>query len=408
MKRIKISTLNAFYLIFCLTLLNGFAATAVPQVKLGDEQLIASTSSLLKGKRVAVLAHYASRLGNGTHVVDALYARSDLTLSMIFSPEHGFRSFDDTTVLDSIDPSTGVQIYSLYGPRRAPTPDMLAAVDVILVDLQDVGLRYYTYPATVTYLMQAAKLAHKPVIILDRPNPIGADQVEGAILDANLANGELTTIARLPTRTGMTLGETARFLNTELKIGADLSVIPMQGYVRSMHWKDTGLAWTPSSPALVDPEQVELYAIFGTLEASELATGRGIQNTQAFRRFGAPYISEAQARTLVASLNLSGLNFTYVEWTPDRSKFIGQLCRGFEITITDLSQVKSLAALVEVSEKLQATFGSQLKFPTALQMLGSQWLLDGILNQTAPSTLIDHSQQDLIPFMIKRQAALLY
>ena len=408
MKRTKTLILNALCLGISFSLPLSFEVSAAPLVRLGDEQLLANSSELLKGKRIGVLAHYASRLSDGSHIVDALRARPDLTLSMIFSPEHGFRSLDDTTVIDSIDPTTGVQIYSLYGPRRAPTPEMFAAIDLVLVDLQDVGLRYYTYPATVTYLMRAAKLANKPVIILDRPNPIGADQVDGAILDANLANGDLTTIARLPTRTGMTLGETARYLNQELGIGADLKVIPMQGYSRSMHWKDTGLTWTPSSPALVDPVQVELYAIFGTLEAGELATGRGMKNTEAFRRFGAPYISEVQARGIIDALHLPGLKFSYVEWTPDRSKFMGQLCRGFAIEITDLSAVKSLNALIEVSEKLQASLGVALKFPVALQMLGSQWLLDGILNQRAPDLLLERAKQDLVPFLQKRQSALLY
>ncbi len=378
------------------------------RVSLGNERLFTDYADILKGKRIGILAHYASRMNNGTHIVDALSQNRETQLTLIFSPEHGFRSLDDTTVTDSIDPATGVQIYSLYGPRKAPTPEMLARLDLILVDLQDVGLRYYTYPATVSYLLRAAKLANKPVYLLDRPNPIGADQFGGAILDAQLANEGLTTIAKIPTRTGMTLGETALFLNNELKINADLHIIPLQNYSRAFHWNDTGLSWVPSSPALVDPEQVELYAIFGSLEAADLASGRGMNNAQAFRRFGAPYLSESKVKLMLSQLNLPGLNFSYVEWTPDRSKYIGQLCRGIQIEITDLAQIQNLRSLIEVSQALHLQFGTALKLDKALSMYGSQWLLDGILKHTAPADLVNRAERELQAFQFKRQAVLLY
>ncbi|MBC7396685.1 MAG: DUF1343 domain-containing protein, partial [Bdellovibrionales bacterium] len=400
----ELSKRIGFLVLLLLQMLTTSFAQA--RVQLGDERLLNEYSEVLKGKRIGILAHYASRMGDGTHIVDALRKRPDFTLSMIFSPEHGFRSIDDTTVTDSIDPITNVQIYSLYGPRRAPTPEMLAQIDLILVDLQDVGLRYYTYPATVSYLLRAAKLAGKPVYLLDRPNPIGADLVEGSMLDASMANGGLTTIAQIPTRTGMTLGETANYLNLELKIGADLHVIAMSEYSRSLHWKDTGLPWIPSSPALVDPEQVELYAILGTLEALEVASGRGIDNAQAFRRYGAPYFTESKTRELINQLKLPGLSFTYTEWMPDRSKFMGQLCRGFQVQVIDPAQVQSLRSLIVVLQALQSAYGPQLQMPKALEMLGSAWLLDGVTNSKNVSELVIRAKDQLGPYLVKRKAAL--
>jgi uncharacterized protein YbbC (DUF1343 family) len=399
------STTQTFTLTKHATVHSEFAANPV---RLGDDRIFDDYAAEFQGKRIGILAHFASRLSNGTHVVDALKANPNFKLSMIFSPEHGFRSVDDTTVTDSIDPATGVQIYSLYGPRKAPTPEMLAQLDVVLVDLQDVGLRYYTYPATVTYLLRAAKTAGKPVYILDRPNPLSGAIVEGAVLDQNLANGDLTTIAQIPTRTGMTLGETALYLNQELAVGADLHVIPMSGWERSMHWKDTGLTWTPSSPALADPDQVELYAMFGTLEAAALAVGRGQLNNQAFRRYGAPYITQAQAQAIVAALQIPGLKFSYLEWTPDRSNYVNQLCRGFQIEITDLTEVDAFQALVNVSKVMQATLGTELKFSDSLDMLGGKWLLNGILNQNATLDLVAHEATALQTYLAKRAAVLQY
>jgi uncharacterized protein YbbC (DUF1343 family) len=377
-------------------------------VRLGDERIFDDYASVFQGKKIGILAHYASRLSDGTHVVDALKARADFNLTLIFSPEHGFRSIADTSVPDSIDPITGVQIYSLYGPRRAPTPAMFAQIDLVLVDLQDVGLRYYTYPATVVDLLKAAKLANKPVYILDRPNPLGGAIVEGAILDANLADGDLTTIAQIPTRTGMTLGETSLYLNQELNVGADLHVIPMSNWNRTMHWADTGLNWTPSSPALPTPEQVELYAMFGTLEAPPLATGRGLTPEQAFRRYGAPYITQAQAQTIINGVSLPGLKLSYVEWTPTSSEFVGQLCRGFQVDVTDLSQVQGFRSLIDLSKIMVATLGAPLKYSEALVMLGGKWLLDGIEAQTDTQTLLNKATSDLQPFLAKRQSILLY
>jgi uncharacterized protein YbbC (DUF1343 family) len=392
---------------FCSTHANA-------SVKPGDEQvLVAPNFSLIQGKKVGILAHYASRTSDGTSVVDLLVAQKDVQVKMIFSPEHGFRTMDDSPVEDSVDPVTGLPIYSLYGPRTAPTADMLAQIDVVLIDLQDVGLRYYTYPATVVYTLKAAKAAHKPVVILDRPNPIGGERVEGAVLDANLSDEGITTIAQIPTRYGMTLGETTLFLNSDLGIHADVKVVRMAGWDRSMHWDDTGLKWWPSSPALMQTDQIFLYATFGTLESFALSVGRGVSNDLAFRNYGAPWITADQGKRIVSLLSKSpdtaGLLFSYVEWTPDRADYKGELCRGFHIDITDQSQINSFRALVETSKVMLRVLGSDdLNFPNSLPMYGAKWLVDAIEQYKSTDAIASDEFDGKQSFLQRRESYLLY
>jgi uncharacterized protein YbbC (DUF1343 family) len=382
-------------------------------VRLGDEQLlVAPNLALIQGKKIGILAHYASRTSDGKSIVDVLAARKDIQLKMIFSPEHGFRTIDDSAVQDTVDPQTGLPIYSLYGPRKAPTADMLAQIDVVLIDLQDVGLRYYTYPATVVYTLQAAKAANKPVLILDRPNPLGGSVIEGATLDADLADEDLTTIAQMPTRYAMTLGETALFLNQELKIGADVQVVSMQGWSRAMHWDDTGLKWWSSSPALVQTDQIFLYAILGTLEATNISVGRGVDNALAFRNYGAPWVTAAQAQKIVSALSganaLPGVKFSYVEWTPDRSEFLGKLCRGFRLEITDLTKIDSFRILIEVSKIMQQVLGNPLQFSKTLSMLGSSAIETAILNNLSTDKILEQAASTNADFLKLRAQILLY
>ncbi|MCM2279048.1 MAG: DUF1343 domain-containing protein [Oligoflexia bacterium] len=366
---------------------------------------------LLRGKRIAVLAHNASRLPDGTHLVDQLAGLGHFKLKMIFAPEHGYRSTDDELLPDSRDPMTGLPVYSLYGPRKAPTPEMLAQVDAVLIDLQDVGLRYYTYPATVAYTLRACKNAGKPAILLDRPIPIGGAKVEGAVLERALATGGLTNLAPIPTRHGMTLGELSLLLNELLEIRAELTVIPMRDWERTMSWDETGLPWVPPSPALTAPDQAELYAAFGTLESANLAVGRGKSNALAFRVYGAPWITaEDQLRLVPAlqGLGLPGLAFDSFSWKPDRAIFQGKLCRGFRVRVTDSSRVESFRALIETMKALRRVLGDRLSITGTKVMLGSGWLLDGILADAPTEALEARAKAETTDFLRQRSRALLY
>ena len=382
---------------------------------LGEERL--DEPAFLKqiaGKRIGVLAHHASRDHQGKHIVDRLAAMPGVQLKMIFAPEHGYRSLNDELTPDSIDSVTGLPVYSLYGPRKAPTPDLLKDLDLVIIDLQDVGLRYYTYPATMVYTLQACKVAGKPVMILDRPNPLGGTIVEGSVLEVDLATGGLTNLAPIPTRHGMTMGELARYYNESLNIHADLTVVPMQGWQREMDWVDTKLPWTPPSPALVQTDQAILYSIFGTLEATSLAVGRGQKNDLAFRVFGAPWVTEEEQAGLVARLNalqLRNVKFEAYTWTPDRSENEGKLCRGFRVTMNSSISAAStygLNVLTPVLETMKSVLGSKLDLSDTLVMLGSHWLLQGIETQSSVLKIVHHAEHESVSFLSQRAKVLLY
>jgi uncharacterized protein YbbC (DUF1343 family) len=382
------------------------------QVLVGSDRLFEPAYiDLLKGKRVGVLAHAASRTHDGTHVIDWIASHHEFELKMIFAPEHGYRSVDDSLLPDSKDSVTGLPVYSLYGPRKAPTAEMLSKLDAVLIDLQDVGLRYYTYPATLVYTLKACQKSGTKVFILDRPNPLGGSVVEGALLDSSLANGSLTTLAAVPTRHGMTLGELAILYNKMLGIDADLTVIPMSGWNRSMLWDDSRLQWTPPSPALATSEQAYLYALFGTLESGNLAVGRGKYNDLAFHVFGAPWITQEKAETLVnelQQLELPGLKFQYVSWVPDREIFLAKLCRGFRVDVTDASRLEGFRSLILVLETMKSVLGSSLDIKGMLAMLGADWLKNGIEAGTPVDELMEHATRENQDFMELRQEALIY
>jgi uncharacterized protein YbbC (DUF1343 family) len=386
--------------------------TIPQQVLLGSDRLFESVYlDALKGKRVGILAHAASRTHDGTHVVDWVASHHEFELKMIFAPEHGYRSVDDTLLPDSQDSVTGLPVYSLYGPRKAPTDEMLSQLDAVLIDLQDVGLRYYTYPATLVYTLRACQKNGTKVFILDRPNPLGGTVVDGALLDSSLANGSLTTLAPIPTRHGMTLGELAILYNKMLGIGADVTVVPMSGWNRSMLWDDSKLAWVPPSPALTTPEQTYLYALFGTLESANLAVGRGKSNDLAFHIFGAPWITQEKGMALVKDLqklSLPGLQFQYVSWIPDRDIFIAKLCRGFRVDVTDSSKLEGFRSLISVLETMKSVLGKSFDTKGLLAMLGADWLKSGIEAGTPANELMERASRENQDFMKLRQEALIY
>jgi len=393
----------------------SFSAThieAPSSLRLGSDRIFESRYlQELQGLRVAVLAHYASRNQAGAHIVDILHGRTDIALKMIFAPEHGFRGVYDDRVPDSVDEATGLPVYSLYGPRRAPTAELLSKVDAVIIDLQDVGVRFYTYAATISYVLEACKKENKKVFLLDRPNPIGGEIIEGAMLENALATGGLTAIAPIPTRHGMTIGELAILLNQVRATFADLTVVPMQGWKRSMLWKETGLPWLAPSPALVAADQAILYGVLGTLESLNLAVGRGVNNQYAFHSYGAPWITKAEAAALASRLEarkLPGLKFRAFSWTPDRSEYFGQLSHGIWVELVDAAQVDGFGTLLEVLTVMRSMFGSRLDLSKSDVMLGATWLRMGLERGLPIAELRARAEREALPFLKMREGALLY
>lgn len=285
--------------------------------------------------RLGVLCHAASVNRDGTHILELLDAALPGRVTCVFGPEHGVASAaeDMEHVGDATD-SAGRPHYSLYGETLVsltPTAEMLSHCDVLIVDLQDVGARYYTYIYTMAYCMQACAEASIPVIVCDRPNPIGGSVVEGPLVQQGFTS--FVGHFPLPNRHGFTIGEFARYCNTEHALGADLHVLGMHGWQRDQLWSDTGLAWTNPSPNMRSQHAALLYPGMCLLEACNVSEGRGTETP--FDHCGAPWADTTALTAALDALALPGVTYQATSFTPHSRKFSGSVCSGLRWQITD-------------------------------------------------------------------------
>jgi uncharacterized protein YbbC (DUF1343 family) len=262
------------------------AAPPSAPVLTGIDVLARDGFAPLKGKRVGLLTNHTGVARDGRSTIDVLHAAPGVKLVALFSPEHGIRGVLDAAVPSSKDERTGLPIHSLYSDTRRPTGPMLEGLDAIVVDLQDVGVRFYTYFASMSGVMEEAAKRKIGVVVLDRPNPIGGWQIEGPLPDGT--PGDFVAYHPMPVRHGLTMGELARLLNAERSIGADLTVVPMEHWRRDLWFDETGLGWINPSPNMRNLTQATLYPGIGAIEYSNVSVGRGTD--QPFEQIGAPWI----------------------------------------------------------------------------------------------------------------------
>ena len=285
----------------------------------------------LAGRRVGLVTNDTGRTGGGALTAVVLSKSPAIELVAIFSPEHGFAAALDGDVADSFDSATGLPIHSLYGDTRRPTAEMLRGLEGLVFDIQDVGTRFYTYATTLAYCMEEAARLGLPIVVLDRPNPIGGIAISGPVLDESLL--AFVGYAPIPTRHGMTIGELAGYFNDERGIDAELTVIRTEGWQRGMWYDETGLLWRNPSPNIRNLTQALLYPALGPLEWTNISVGRGTDTP--FEWFGAPWID---ARELAAALNaaaLPGLRFIPRHLTPAASVYAGEECAGVDLIVID-------------------------------------------------------------------------
>ena len=314
------------------------AATFTPPgdaVKLGIDVLRAQRFESLRGKRVAVLTNGAARARDGTPTWRLLARHTDL--KRIFTPEHGLDADREGAVESTA--IEDIEIVSLFGPERTPRPETLADLDVVLVDLQDVGARFYTYGATMGRLMRAAAEAEVAVWILDRPNPLGGERVAGPVLQ-EAQRSFVNHQPGWPVLHGMTLGEMARLLKTERNLDVELEVIAMQGWTRPMRWEDTGLRWVPPSPNLRTPTQVSLYPGVALVEGTNVSVGRGTDRP--FELVGAPWMDPAALIAAIPEDARAGLTLEPTRFRPSAARHRGRWCRGVSITLIDPERADAL------------------------------------------------------------------
>ncbi len=322
----------------------------------------------LRNKRVGLVTNHTGRTKAGVSTIDLLFAAPAVELVALFSPEHGIRGAVDTEVPDAKDDKTGLPIQSLYGKNRKPTAEALSGVEVLVYDIQDIGARYYTYISTLGLLLEAAKENHIPLIVLDRPNPIGGVAVAGPVRDPDFAS--FIAHHALPVRHGMTVGELARMFNAERSIGADLTVIPCEGWRRTDLFDRSGLEWVNPSPNMRSLTEALLYPGVGLLEASNLATGRGTDTP--FERIGAPWIDDRAFAKALNEAALPGVRFVPVRFSPTERQYKGQECKGVQITITDWSAFEPVDLGITLAITLKSLYPRQWEPAGFLKMLADR------------------------------------
>ena len=315
-------------------------------VRCGLDVLVSRLPKLLRGRRVGLLCHQASVTRELTHAVDAVAPIRGARLTALFAPEHGIAGAaqDHARVGSLRDRSSGLPVWSLYGRQLAPRPAMLAEIDTLVVDLQDVGSRYYTFVWTTALCMQACARARVPVVVLDRPNPLGGLVMEGNLPDPRFAS--FVGLYPLPARHAMTVAELAAYLNETHAIGCNLAVVPMDGWRRAMTWEDTGLPWVAPSPNMPTPDTARVYPGGCLIEGTNLSEGRG--TTRPFELLGAPFLDGRRLARALARRDLPGVTFRAAAFQPAFHKYEGQLCHGVQLHVTDIARFKPFATYLAV------------------------------------------------------------
>jgi len=380
--------------------------------------LLAEPPAWVKGARLGLLSHPASVDPNLNSARELVAGRFPGQLKVLFSPQHGLLGEKQDNMIasaDFADPVLQLPVVSLYGPRLTPPDEALALVDVILVDLLDVGTRVYTFAATLAKVMAAAAAAGKKVVVLDRPNPIGGTQVEGNMLRREWAS--IVGPYPLPMRHGFSLGELARYYNVTQNLGCDLEVIPARGWRRRDYYDATGLPWVLPSPNLPTLDGAVVYPGQVLLEGTNLSEGRG--TTRPFELFGAPFLEPNRILERLKSVELPGVVLRTACFEPTFHKWAGELCRGFQLHVTDRRAFKpyytTLALLAAIRQLYPGQFAwrqppyeyETVRLPFDL-LTGDDEIRQGLENGINVAELEESWRGDLAQFMEARQEFLLY
>ena len=332
----------------------AFAGIAHAQVTPGITVLLTDSAHLVNGKRVGLITNHTGRDASGRSSIDLLFNAPGVRLTALFAPEHGIRGSapGGARIETGRDEKTGVRIYSLYGETRVPTRSMLENVDVLVYDIQDVGARMYTYVWTMTLAAEAAKKAGKKFIVVDRPNPIRDDIVEGGLIEKRYRS--FTGLHNVPLRYGLTPGELARYLVSGNAIDASVVVIPMKGYTESMWWDQTGLEWIRPSPNIRDEEAALMYPGMSFFEATNLSEGRGTELP--FRLVGASWLTDAA--DIVRAMNarrLEGVRFETARKRIARGeKYGGLTIPMVHVIVTDRNRIRSSEVAAHLLREIYA------------------------------------------------------
>ncbi|MBQ6459194.1 MAG: DUF1343 domain-containing protein [Exiguobacterium sp.] len=379
-----------------------------PKVELGVDRLM-ENPEILKGKRVGLITNPTGINAERTSIVDLFDQSDDFELTALYGPEHGVRGDAQagSTVSSYIDDVTGLPVYSLYGATKKPTAEMLQDVDVLVFDIQDVGTRYYTYIYTMAYAMEAAAENDIPFVVLDRPNPQGGLRVDGPVLDPDYSS--FIGLYPIPLKHGMTVGELARLFNTEYQIQADLEVVKMKGWKRSMMYEDTGLPFVMPSPNMPTTDTVNVYPATGLFEGTNLSEGRG--TTKPFQLIGAPYIKAHDYANELNELELPGVAFRAASFTPTFSKHAGKLTHGVEVYVTDPARFESTRTGIAMIQTAHDMYPDDFEFLAndfITKLTGNAYVKDMILEGAPLEDILMKIENERDAFLPIRKEYLLY
>jgi uncharacterized protein YbbC (DUF1343 family) len=372
--------------------------------KTGIDLYESMNSEPLYGKRIGLITNQTGVDSEGFRTSKLFARMRDVKLVALFSPEHGVNGTADDIVSNAADAASGVPVYSLYGETRRPTDAMLSGIDVLIFDIQDVGVRFYTYVTTMAYCMEAAAKHHIPFIVLDRPNPLGGEIIEGPMLDSDKLS--FVGYFPMPVRYAMTLGELAKMFNAENKIGADLQVVEMQNWRRSeMYWM-TGLPWIEPSPNLPTLANLVPYPGIEILQAGGVSVGRGTDS--AFLEIGAPWIKPEELLAGLKRRSITGVSFEAKTFTPKTGPYAGEKCEGIGLTVTERDKFRSMLMGLEIAEALHKLYPQQFQIEKMITLLGSQSTVERLERGEAPKAIVAGWDGDLAKFRAMRAKYLIY
>ncbi len=383
----------------------GLASSRPSEVLTGIDVLKRENFRQLAGRKVGLITNHTGRSREGETTVKLLHDAKNVELVALFSPEHGFEGkLDVSKIGDAKDAETGLKVFSLYGETRKPTAAMLAEIDTLVFDIQDIGARFYTYTSTMGEALRACAEHGKRIVILDRPNPIGGVAVAGPMLDAGKES--FVGFHKLPVRHGMTTGELAKMFQDELKLTVDLQIIECVGWKRADYWDATGLTWVNPSPNMRNLTQAFLYPGIGLLETTNVSVGRGTDTP--FELLGAPWLD---GQKLTAELNrggIPGVSFVPIEFTPTSSKFANQECGGINILITDRSTFEPLRTGFAIATALRKVHPDQWEVKGYDRLLSNAKVLQAISDGKSADDVLEIAREGVFDFERRRQKYTLY
>ena len=380
-------------------------------VQVGLERLAAGQDEILRGKRLGLVVHAASVTAAGRHAIDVLRNRG-LEVVRLFAPEHGLRgrAAAGEQVDNGVDPGSGLPVVSLYGSRRQPAAEDLADLDVLVFDLQGAGVRFYTYISTMMLCLEAAAEAGLELVVLDRPNPLGGERVEGPVsAPRDVVPESFVNMAPGPLVHGLTLGEMARYVNGGLDRPARLTVIPMQGWERSMVWADTGRPWVSPSPNLRSAEAALAYPGTAILEATNASEGRGTPTP--FLLVGAPWLDTSRIQVAVPGFELEPTRFIpHASPAAPKPKFQDETCTGFRVGVTDtaLAEPYRLGLSLVTEMMQQPDFGWRRDGEALTWLFGTDRLLEALQAGKSVGEILAADLADHAAWRSARSASLLY